>query len=690
MDTGEDVDTSSRPRLTQEQITILEQEFGKLPKPSTDFKKQLADRIGLTLARVNNWYQNRRAKTKNGAKTAEAQFEVRTEDLQLIWPTVDQQFQAVPSYFDTRGSASQSQALLDASPSADYDHCLSNYFGGGNFDLSYESFHGLPEVVPAISQDTTPLAFDHLDFGTKSCPPGITVLSADCKMPVPETLDFDFSGYSSDTPVGFAIPQDSPTEQTGESMYRIVENGLHVGNLSNQTFMSATSSSDGEQANMMTPPERPSPISLQSRDGFDRRSSITGALTKEFQNGFHLQRQSSGQALYDQQLHASETGSISPVHASPSATPVQWNDGSVPSTLSLDTSTDNGVANNKIDLAARRKRPRPAPLIRPDAQRSFSYTGPLTSSPPSARKSLLNPSQPVRRIRSNLDGFSGRVQKPRSTSAHQSPRNVESRFQNAFKSEQSSTTFQPPPTPLSAVHANDESLGIAPQLNDQPHQPVGSPTAFEDSFTLNSPPITPYNVSPFPAERSQGVFLGHAFEAHQPPQSAPPQKTRFFSGDSPPIANSNLGHLSWQAPHELPSNHFAEPNPAVVMQPQYHAAPGPYEQPPVSSTYTQPQVYQNPLQPQLPSQHSFTPPQQLFQPSPEQLYQNAQQISYPQFHSPPMALYHQNVYELQTQPQQLEIKVELGPQPKGPPQPRKQYTFSNSTPDDFSSPKDES
>ena len=53
MENTEEVDTSSRPRLTQEQITILEQEFSKLPKPSTDFKKQLSDRIGLTLARVN-------------------------------------------------------------------------------------------------------------------------------------------------------------------------------------------------------------------------------------------------------------------------------------------------------------------------------------------------------------------------------------------------------------------------------------------------------------------------------------------------------------------------------------------------------------------------------------------------------------------------------------------------------------
>lgn len=49
----EDIDTSTRPRLTHEQVTQLEEEFSKLPKPNTDFKKNLADRIGLTLARVN-------------------------------------------------------------------------------------------------------------------------------------------------------------------------------------------------------------------------------------------------------------------------------------------------------------------------------------------------------------------------------------------------------------------------------------------------------------------------------------------------------------------------------------------------------------------------------------------------------------------------------------------------------------
>lgn len=614
---------------------------------------------------------------------------MRTEDLQLIWPTVDQQFQTVPSYFDTRGASSQLQNLADASPSAGHDPGYSNYFGGADFDFNFDPLPtAMPEVVPATNQDTLSLAFGNVEFSTETCPPGITVLPADCKMPVAETMDLGFEGYSPDTPVGFAIPQDSPMEHTTESMYQMVENGLHIGNLSSQTFMTATSSSDGEQPSTTTSPEGPSPISLKPQDDLDRRPSVTGALANEFQNGFHLQRQSSGQLMYEQSLHASAMTSMSPTQKSPVSVPPQLHHGQS-SALSLDMSTDSGSNIDRIDLAARRKRPRPAPLIKPEAQRSFSYAGPLTSSPPSARKSLLNPSQGVRRIRSNLDVFSGRVQKPRSTSAHQSPRNLESRLQTAFTPDQSkcaSSTFQSPPTPLSAVHIKDESCGYASQFDDQSNQGLSTPATFDGSFNMNSPPITPYDISPYSAERSQNVFLGHAFEAHQPPQSAPPQKTSFFLGDSPPMANSSLGHLSWQAPHEVPSNHFPEHNAGVVMQPRYNAVPSHLHQAPM---YGQEQLYQNSLQHHVPSQMPFNHPQPQFHPSPEQLYQNAhQQLSYPRYQSPPF--YHQNVYELQTQPQQLEIKVELGPQPKGPPQPRKQYTFSNSTPDDFTSSKDDS
>ena len=53
LEEADDVDTSSRPRLTQEQANILEEKFAQQPKPVTEVKRQLALEIGLPLQRVN-------------------------------------------------------------------------------------------------------------------------------------------------------------------------------------------------------------------------------------------------------------------------------------------------------------------------------------------------------------------------------------------------------------------------------------------------------------------------------------------------------------------------------------------------------------------------------------------------------------------------------------------------------------
>ena len=52
---SEDVEDADkgRPRLTQEQINVLEDNFKEIPKPGTEFKKRLAERIGLSPNRVN-------------------------------------------------------------------------------------------------------------------------------------------------------------------------------------------------------------------------------------------------------------------------------------------------------------------------------------------------------------------------------------------------------------------------------------------------------------------------------------------------------------------------------------------------------------------------------------------------------------------------------------------------------------
>ncbi|KAF1964909.1 hypothetical protein BU23DRAFT_41295 [Bimuria novae-zelandiae CBS 107.79] len=57
-----------KPRLTKEQHDILERHFQVHHKPSTSTKKGFAESLGVPLDKINNWFQNRRAKVKQDFK----------------------------------------------------------------------------------------------------------------------------------------------------------------------------------------------------------------------------------------------------------------------------------------------------------------------------------------------------------------------------------------------------------------------------------------------------------------------------------------------------------------------------------------------------------------------------------------------------------------------------------------------
>lgn len=682
--TAEEIDTSTRPRLTQEQVTVLEEEFSKLPKPNTDFKKELASRIGLTLARVNNWYQNRRAKTKHGLRTTEAHFEVRPEELQNPWGPFDPSFRDFldTSMFDAFNSQLLSPDLL---PTPLEEPPKLGYFMGGEELFAYNADHCTPQLTferPLGSQaHASMLQSSSNDFTAAPRFPGLTIPNSNSKQAFPDPIDFDMDSYSSESVAGIAMPEEMPVDQSTQHVFQMNSHGLPVGNVSSQTVMSATSSSDGEQQTLMTPPEGPSPITFRPEDALDRRGSITGTLTTDFQNGFHLQSRKSSRGLQDAALDASfesrldASGKVSPVAPIAQLTP------NSPSQLSSQGLNSPSIT-SRIDLAARRKRPRPAPLVRPDAQRSHSYAGPLTASPQS-RKMLLDPSRPVRRVRSGLEVVHGRIQKPTSSSAQVSPGKLEAQFDRQPSLRSGSSVYpQAPPTPLSATQAGQRSLDLPPNRSEEDEFAQHGITAgWENSFNFSSPPITPYSFSRCPTEQRQASYASHVSASHEPPQSAPPQKTNFFFGDSPPMPNSNLPHPNWQVPVEVPSNAFPNHSPTVVPQSSYNAMPAHYEQPQMQFAYPVPQ-YQGPSQHQIGFQG---PASQAFNSSQENIYSGLQQ--YPFLAS--MGPYQRNFLEAQPQPQPLEIKVELGPSPQGTPQPRKQYTFSNSTPEDFSTPKEQ-
>ncbi|KAK8126386.1 uncharacterized protein PG998_002145 [Apiospora kogelbergensis] len=63
--------TESKPRLSKEEVEKLEKVFQENPKPSSSVKAALADGLGLERPRINNWFQNRRAKAKQERKQEE-------------------------------------------------------------------------------------------------------------------------------------------------------------------------------------------------------------------------------------------------------------------------------------------------------------------------------------------------------------------------------------------------------------------------------------------------------------------------------------------------------------------------------------------------------------------------------------------------------------------------------------------
>lgn len=123
----------------------------------------------------------------------------------------------------------------------------------------------------------------------------------------------------------------------------------------------------------------------------------------------------------------------------------------------------NGFSAPRLDIASRRKRPRPAAL-QPEAQRSVSY-GPMTLSPTARMPSLgIAKQASVRRIKSTGNGLNagnGRIQKPGVAAAPLSPRNFHSLSSNTFLNQNAHTTNTSsqnitPLTPLSPLAAKQQ------------------------------------------------------------------------------------------------------------------------------------------------------------------------------------------------------------------------------------------
>ncbi|KAL9007167.1 MAG: hypothetical protein Q9188_000101 [Gyalolechia gomerana] len=630
-------DTSTRPRLTQEQIAVLEDNFKSKPKPGTDFKKQLASRIGLSLQRVNNWYQNRRAKARH-QRPQERRFDVLPNDPAALWSSVDLVF---PGYANDMLDLSPQDSHPAAHPPAVGGICIPNSEDASdhasNLNAELDMFHGYLNSV-ATDSDLSPEG----DVAPSLPLPDANNLAM-TKMAASDVPAWNLQDWVSDNQPGTQFTEESlaalqaSQSAFSQAMYQSSSEGYHIGNPSCQTFATA-SSSDGEQPSLMTPPPRTSPLPFPCQDPFARRQSVTADLASDF-NTIHLKRSQSKMGFSSGRTDVPQASVSHTPDGTPPAPPQLRIDAGVTHSESLPNSLIGGSTAPRLDIASRRKRPRPAAL-RPEGQRSMSY-GPMTLSPTARMSSLgIGKTASVRRIKSTGNGLNagnGRIQKPGVGPAPMSPRNFHQLSSNDFlasnghvtnKSSQSIT----PLTPLSPLTVEQQTQAWLSQwAHTQDH---ATPTAPDPESHITSPPITPYEAGFQPSFPR----VAHQAPYHWPPQSAPPQQTTFF--DSPPMPPTNFSHLSWQVPSSISlQGHYEEPQNQIIRPPMI------------------PQYGYLDLQP-LPSQHQHV------------------------YHQ--MGFFQPPFLESSPPQKEIEIQVQVIPAPEGLPQGRKTYTFNHTTPRDFS------
>lgn len=107
--------TEPKPRLAKDEVELLEREFAKNPKPNTSLKRELAEQMGVEVPRINNWFQNRRAKEKQMRKTAEFEAQQARERAESESKPSDDQEQGTVTEFYGLSNRHQPLGLSTAS-----------------------------------------------------------------------------------------------------------------------------------------------------------------------------------------------------------------------------------------------------------------------------------------------------------------------------------------------------------------------------------------------------------------------------------------------------------------------------------------------------------------------------------------------------------------------------------------------
>ncbi|MCJ1284783.1 hypothetical protein MMC26_004119 [Xylographa opegraphella] len=706
---ADEPDPSSRPRLTTDQTNILEARFQQDPKPPTNTKKDLALKIGLTLDKVNNWYQNRRAKAKNARKNVETFGVLQVNEVQNNWPYPEYQptpsFARPPQYPSSVASASltgSGEHVLHASPQSSLD-CSSTF-------KTPITFEGVQQL--GLSHDSASLAMSLMSEGGLERPLTTeeqvqrTYEAMASRYPSfwnshdnsieKEMSDFEVLNLihkldkDTENSNGIQIPHDSqPIVRScvaGEEVYPAshVVTSWSNNQSALMAWVTAQQNANSFEQNQM-PIQQPSVSSLEQRGETQQLSDSMGAhVPNASVQSFHDPNPVSHVTLASMDEEIMRRSPILSQFnlASMEAPPerVISRHGSESSDLADDfdtihlqrvqsqqTSDEEVFKTPKIpqlSLAARRKRHPVA--LGPISNRSVSCTSPPGTSP-IVTTAILGQTSSVRRIKStgnSLNVIGGRVQKSGVASAQRSPLNLAT-FQEAdamnqinriaasspSNSQANSASGRIPMTPHTPPAIGQPSMEWNRPLvhscsNPNMIQLQQHPLSPREEY-VHSPPVTPYLHLPSYITHNQQHLVA-------PPQSAPAHLASF--------------------PHVSPPYHAMPGTPSSYFPPQ-GVSPEPYQY------QAAPPMVAAPAYPIYEYQPQTQPPMYGYE-QPRIINYSPPLGGYPMFYAMPPP---QPQKELEVVMAEFPKPMDANPASKEPFRP-KQFTFQNSGPGDYYQP----
>ncbi|WPG99743.1 Hypothetical protein R9X50_00256200 [Acrodontium crateriforme] len=579
-----------KPRLTKEQHDVLEEHFQKQSKPNTNTKKSFAETLNVPLEKINNWFQNRRAKSKQDAKK-------QAETLSM--------FNAQQQESSQHGSSLTFSSESEASPvfpSADYysmmqQHCSSvEQMPNGHqettdshpqdfqYAVDLEQFHAFERQQQQLSinmfnspqelqrRTLTQEQFDAFSQHGPDFNQFAHGIPAENGSSAQLFSGFPNGGLKQQATYGLPMAENVPIPRVNSSMPSIITDmsdfisinawdDLNISTTSSEWPDSRSSSMSLAQPEIHFQHVHQEPVSTGSQWQPGQSVPVDfNALSQEFRQVAQSRQPSQMQPQVQEQPLAWPDDAFARRDSSASLLVQQMSHVGINTPQPQQAGSFKPPPPPSSSIAVRRQRPKPAALGLASL-RSQSYNGstqPL--SPGQTQSGPSAPGQTIRRIRSSnvINGIAqGRVQKQNPGAAQRSPLawNLAGSLSSPKAARHSSSSSQSgslaPPTPLSphggSLWQNSERH---PNISESDFEQ----TDFFDNFMpakddFSSPPHTPMLH-----QIAQHRIANSVINENTPPQSAPATQSCF-----PSSIYSQQQHLKTiSQPHEFANGAIAD------------------------------------------------------------------------------------------------------------------------------------